>query len=189
MQNICILNNFPDELLNFHRNFYNEFDKTKINAKISAVHYAVALPKEILEYTNKFLPVPLDRLDMYAVFPESIMIPHIDRGRKTALQIPLEVDSNNSYTYAAKYEDLSLLTKKEHRYDIEQDADKIVNMPGFYEWDDQLYDTYDLTKPILQNVSAPHGGANNAKTYRIFLSGNYIKHEYAYLVDAYKDFY
>ncbi len=189
MLNICILNKFPDRLLDFYKDFYRDFDKTKINAMISAVHYAVALPGDLLEYTNTFLPVPLDRLDMYAVLPESTMIPHIDRGRKAALQIPLEVDSYNSYTFTAKYEDLSLLTKKEHQYDIEQDVNKIVNAPGFYEWDDNLYDMYDLSKPILQNVSMPHGGANNAKTYRIFLSGNYIKHDYKYLVEAYKDFY
>jgi len=191
MLNIRILNNFPLELLDAYKDFYQNFDKTTINVMISQVHYAVALPKDLLAYTNAFLPVPLDRLDMYAVLPDAVMIPHIDRGRKTALQIPLDVDTNNSYTFAAKYEDLSMLTPKQHQYDIEQDAKKIVNTSTnpFYEWNDNLFDKYDLSKPILQNVSAPHGGVNNAKTLRIFMSGNYLNHEYKYVVDAYKDFY
>ena len=113
MQNIHVLTKFPDELLSICKDFYKNYDKSLITAMISPTHYAIGLPDDFLKQVNAFLPVPLDRIDLYKIFPDSdIMIPHIDRGRKTALQIPIDIDTDRSYTFAAKYEDLKMLIPK-----------------------------------------------------------------------------
>lgn len=188
MQNIHVLTKFPIGLLSICKDFYKNYDKSLITAMISPTHYAIGLPDDFLKQVNAFLPIPLNRIDLYKIFPCSdIMIPHIDRGRKTALQIPIDIDIDNSYTFAAKYEDLKMLTPKNHQYDTPDDI--VVNVPGFYEWDNALYDKYNLSEPIIQNVSMPHGGANFANTDRIFMSGNYLHYEYKYVVEAFKDFY
>jgi len=187
MQNICVLTKFPNRLLAICKDFYKNYDKSLITNMISRRHYAIGLPNDFLKQVNAFLPVPLDRIDLYRIFPDADFMPHIDRGRKTALQIPIDVDTDCSYTFAARYEDLKMLTPKNHQYETPDTL--VVNTPGFYEWNDTLYDKYNLSEPIIQNVAMPHGGVNFATTDRIFMSGNYLHDEYKYVVEAFKDFY
>lgn len=188
MQNICVLTKFPNILLAICKLYFRKnYDKSLITNMISPRHYAIILPNDFLKKVNAFLPVPLDRIDLYRISPGAELIPHIDRGRKTALQIPIDIDTEHSYTFAAKYEDLKMLTPKNHQYETPDEI--VVNKPGCYEWNDTLYDKYNLSKPIIQNVSMPHGGVNFSTTDRIFMSGNYVNDEYKYVVEAFKDFY
>ena len=190
MHNICILNKFPQTLLNDCVNYYKEVDKSTINIPLTPYHTAISASPAFLEQVNKFLPVALDNLELYSIAPNSLPVPHIDRGRKVALQIPLELDTNNTFTFAAKFENIKLLTPIDRQYHTIVDDAKIVNRPdySFYEWDSELYDTYNLELPILQHVEQPHGGTNRSTTVRVFLSGSYKRYEYNYIKDAFKEF-
>jgi hypothetical protein len=99
------------------------------------------------------------------------MIPHIDRGRKTALQIPIDINYEKSYTFSFNGRDVSKL-EPDTSISFPWKNKEIVNASDYYffKWDDSLFDTYNLQLPILQNAAMPHGGSNFSDTTRIFYS-------------------
>ena len=190
MLNICILKNLPIILLDDCLRVYHSIDKNTIVDEINPYLKTINLSQDFLQHVNTFLPLPLNSLELYLMVPGVRPVPHIDRGRKVALQIPMELDINASYTFASKYEDLEMLTPLNWEYHYHRPDDKVVNKPktSFFEWDSNLYDMYNLELPILQNVSMPHGGVNNSKTNRFFISGSYKTYEYNYVKDAFIEF-
>lgn len=186
MINIKILNNFPKEVMDEFKNYYELKFKNKDPEKVwSNKHSASPMQAGDLKYFNKLLPETIDTIDLYFVY-NGRMIPHIDRGRKTAFQVPIDIDLENSYTYSLKNRDLSILTPVDEIFSRENN--RSINKPEhwFYEWNEESFDLYNLEKPILQNAAMPHGGANFADTCRIFFSGSYSI-EFDKIVQSYKN--
>lgn len=187
MINIKVLNNFPKEVMDEFKNYYELKYKGKDPEIVwSKKHSASSMSENDLKYFNNLLPVPTDIIDLYYVMPLGRMMPHIDRGRCTAFQVPIEIDLENSYTYSLANRDISALTPSTITFSRE--INKKINEPEhwFYEWDEAAFDQYNLEKPILQNAAMPHGGANFGSTCRIFFSGSYAA-EFDDMVDKYKN--
>lgn len=122
------------------------------------------------------LPLPVASMQIYFFDPmRGRGQPHIDRGRKTAFQVPISIDIENSYTFSFNNEDISLLTPNDVYSHYSSNTVSTINSPTywFYKWENSLFDKYSLEKPILQNAAQPHGGANFSKNPRIFFSCSY----------------
>lgn len=188
MINIAILNNFPKDVMDEFKNLYELRFKGKDPDQVwSKLHSASSVPRDVLKHINKLLPLETHSIDLYFVMPNGRMHPHIDRGRKTAFQIPIEIDLQNSYTYSLKGRDVSVLTPAADRK-FSREINHSINQPEhwFFDWEDDLFDQYNLERPILQNASMPHGGANFGNSPRIFFSASYIQ-EFDNVVEIYKN--
>ena len=177
MENIKILKNTPSNVLDAFNDLYNsKFKRKRPQDRWSDCHAASTIEYEDVKLLSQLFPLPPHCIELY--FVTGMIPPHVDRGRKTALQIPIQVDINNSFTYSVRGTDLTKLsparTDFPARNSVSKDVD-IVNNPThwFYKWDESLFDKYNLEFPILQNVSLPHGGANYSRDYRIFFSVSY----------------
>jgi hypothetical protein len=187
MINIKILNNFPKEVMDEFRNLYElKYKDTNPEQTWSDIHKASIVPEKYLHHFNTMLPEPLVGLELYFVEPGKRMSAHVDRGRRTALQIPIDMDHENTYTFACKHRDYSLLKPSNHTF--MKEVTSVLNAPPawFFEWDDEQFDTYNLELPVLQNVGHVHGGANFSNRRRIFFSGSIIT-EFDQAVENYKN--
>lgn len=186
MINIKILNNFPKEVMDEFHNLYELKYKGKDPEQVwSKQHSASMLSADDLKYFNKLLPSEAHSIDLYFVLPGGRMKPHFDRGRKTAFQVPIEIDLDNSYTYSLKNRDTSILTPSAVTFSRE--INNAINDPEhwFFEWQEDAFDQYNLEKPILQNAAMLHGGANFGNSVRIFFSGSYLI-DFDTVVESYK---
>lgn len=177
MLNITVLENFPKDLWQDFKELYNKkYKGVQPKEQWSHVHLADTLDKNDTEYfTSRINALGLDTNDivLYTVSGPRRMAPHIDRGRSCAIQIPVDIDVENNYTFAINTDDYEHLVKKDFDHlQTAKDITDIVNVKEnyFYYWDPLYYDTYNLEYPILQNVSVPHGGHNITNTTRRFFS-------------------
>jgi hypothetical protein len=178
MLNITVLNRLPSVITEEFFNIYNtHFHGKDMRAVSTNLFYTNKVDKDLVNNVNKMLSIPVAGIELYYFDPRRGRgQPHIDRGRKTAFQIPITVDIENSFTFSFKYDDLSMLTpSKMHYTHYKNTSTRTINNPDhwFYEWDNNLYDMYSLEKPILQNAAMPHGGANLSKEPRIIFSCSY----------------
>lgn len=187
MMNIKVLNSFPQEVMDEFNNLYELRFKGKEPDQVwSKKHSASSVSSDDLKHINKLLPLETHSIDLYFVLPLGRMIPHIDRGRKTAFQVPIEIDLQNSYTYSLKGRDASVLTPADIKFSRE--INNPINQPEhwFFDWKDDVFDQYNLERPILQNAAMPHGGANFGNSIRIFFSASYLQ-EFDDVVEIYKN--
>lgn len=176
MDNITVLKNIPDGVLQAFRAVYNsKFDGVDPQDRWSKTFSASTLTREDLYRLNQLLPVPAIGIEIY--YASRMIAPHIDRGRKSALQIPINVDAKNMFIYSVKNTAMpNLIAKKGEFTDRKISADvNVVNDPHswFYLWDDLSFERYHFEYPILHNVALPHGGANYSKKTGTFFSISY----------------
>lgn len=173
MENIKILKNIPLDVLTKFTTIYNsKFKGRKPQDKWTDSHAASALEVEDIKMLNNFLPIPARGIEIY--YMTGMVNPHIDRGRKTALQIPIEIDHKKSFIFSVCNNDLSKLSPVNVDFTprkVSKNSDIVNNPPNwFYKWEEPFFDKYSLEFPVLQNVSLPHGGANYSERYGIFFS-------------------
>lgn len=179
MNNITILKNMPQEIIDTFKTYYNEnFKNVEPQSQWSDIHYADSIPRDDAEELKKlFKTVDIHAIEIYTVLGPRRMSPHIDRGRSCAIQIPVDVDLENNYTYAVKGDNYKDLIRPgiDHRPG-KKDIQYVNDVEHyFFKWDPDRYDTYNLEYPVLQNTSVPHGGHNLNNSTRKFFSLT-IKH-------------
>lgn len=177
MKNIKILKNISSSVLYEFQNLYDLKYRGKRPQDRWTPNLAASLiNKEDIEYLSQFLPIQPNSIELFYI-SNGMVKPHIDRGRKTALQIPVEFDCKKSFVYAAKHSDLSFLTPVRGSFTsrkISKVTAPINNPPNwFYKWDDDLFDKYNLEFPVLQNVTLPHGGVNYSEIDEVFFTISY----------------
>ena len=108
------------------------------------------------------LPVDYVSLTYLRSLPRAGLGPvHIDSNRGCALNIPIQVDFDNSFCFVANEE----CTERDP-YEFEPVS------PGSkrYLYEPEKYQYYNVRKPCLLNTKKPHGFANFADTERVLLS-------------------
>ena len=156
-----VMNNFPQEILDELRAVFEnkEYDVTKEVVPGRFWHYCL---------NDKSHPVyrhfsdDFDMIEFYSVSPGFKNSPHLDRGRWCALNIPLDVDLENSFFYAGKYfhtHHYEWDTKKNESNSFLHEASE-HGPKGFYLWDEDKMEKYNLEKPVLFSSKVPHGGNN-----------------------------
>lgn len=180
MQNIQELKNFPVDVWERIRIWYETYYADKKPEQIwSTAHHATQIHHlRWKEMALDRLPVFPDGVEIYYNISGTQIRPHIDRGRRTALQIPIQADYKNSYTFAAKGDSLSADDIDSVGTHSERDnITAVINSPigWFWKWDPDKYDKHPMDIPILENVAVPHGGCNNSPDLtRILVSITYF---------------
>lgn len=135
---------------------------------------------EVKNFRSKFKEITNEGclIDFYLGSPIDYRSnPHIDRGRRVAINIPIEVDLEASATYFGKYTDLEMYehSRTERKFYAEMtDKDGKVVETIHPEWKGvflpELYDIVELKTPVLFNPGKPHGGFNRSSTMRVIMS-------------------
>ena len=178
MDNITVLKNTPNRVLQAFRAVYNsKFDGKDPQDRWSKSFSASALEHEDVYALKQLLPIP-DIIGIEIYYANRMIDPHIDRGRKSAFQIPINVDAKNMFIYSVKNTSIPNLVAKKGEFGprlISSSID-VVNDPDswFYRWDDLSFERYYFEHPVLHNVALPHGGANFSKKIGAFFSVSYV---------------
>ena len=166
-----ILENFPQDLLDELKSIWAEGNwQNEIEASPGAMwHHHLRSSHPIFE---KF-PEETRTLEYYSNPPHTENGPHLDRGRWSAMNIPIDMDHDNSYFMTGKthllkhYERKTWLDKDEsaHGHKV-----KTHGPTGFFREQEGKFDYYNLEKPVLFSTKTPHGFVNNSDRPRILLS-------------------
>jgi|TARA_B110000261_G_C13093925_1_gene360976 hypothetical protein len=149
-------------------------------------HYS--LGKNLSKYTHfrdHFLEVSSEEpclVEFYVGCPKHyISSPHTDRGRKVAINIPIEVDLDKSTAFFGKYSDLS----KYPQHKPDQLAlgalfspPEVINQRYDGNYVPEYYDTAILDNPVIFNPTLPHGGSNTADSQRVLMSLSWYTFSY-----------
>jgi len=181
MTTFTVLNNFPKDLLLkvkavWHAGIWENI--IKVNPGVMH-HYWLHTEHELFN----FFPKESLTLEYYLNPPHVFNAVHLDRGRFSALNIPVQVDTNNSFFGIGKTDDLSYYTRKEGVFTFETSE---KGEKGFFTYEKHKMLHYNLEKPVLFNTKVPHGLVNNADTERILLSVTFSK-TYNEMKDILKD--
>jgi len=166
----CILENFPDKLQKRLIDIWKEKEwKRVIDASPSMKHYHLPTKHEIFQEFPDACTV-----EYYENTPHSNASPHLDRGRWCAINVPIVVDTDKSCFLTGKYFQLTKYRRKEDRINYAFTTEE-RGPKGFFHEDEELYDYYNLEKPVIFCTKVPHGYHNNADTNRVLCSITFDK--------------
>ena len=146
------------------------------------------IPLDDRKKLRKLFPLPPKNLHLYKIVPnlKSASI-HIDRGRKTALQVPCNI--NPKFKTFSQKNNVKLIPSTGSHYSAKKNKNIITipTGPMFFCYEEEKFETYVTDLPYLQNVGLAHGGVNSTKDVdRYFWSISYIE-EFDYVCDALKE--
>ena len=165
MNTFTIVNNFPNDLLIKVKEVWQEgIWENTIEANPGIMwHHWLRTGHELFN----FFPKESLTLEYYLNPPHVINGVHLDRGRFSALNIPVQVDIANSFFAIGKTDNLNYYTPRQDDYTFETTE---KGKKGFFEYEKDMMLHYNLDKPVLFNTKVPHGLINNSDTERIILS-------------------
>lgn len=177
-QTYHIMHNFPQDLQDEIINVWKDQIWKEVKEVVPGKFWHYVLDKNHpLKQKFEFM----DAVEYYEVAPNFANSPHLDRGRWCALNIPVEVDFENSFFHCGKYLWLGHYTldpeKNKFNSYLHQAGEQ--GPKGFFLWDDNLMEKYDLKRPVLFNSKVPHGGNNKyASTNRVICSVGCTRYTY-----------
>ena len=164
-----ILENFPQDLLDELKAIWAEGDWYKeLEASPGAMwHHCLKSSHPIFER----FPEETKTVEFYSNPPHTANGPHLDRGRWSAMNIPIDMDHDNSYFMTGKTHLLKVYKKKEHlNYETSHQLERELGPRGFFYEEEGKFDYYNLEKPVLFSTKTPHGFANNSDRSRVLCS-------------------
>lgn len=177
-----ILENFPKKLIEDLTQCWkdNDWEEVKDIYKSRFFHYLLDNSHPLYDSFPDCV-----KIEFYEQIPGVLNSPHLDRGRWCAINVPIEVDFENSYFYVGKHFFLEKYQKDDkdsaaiYRHKASTDGPT-----GFYYWSDTLMEKYNLEKPVIFSTKVPHGGVNtDSSTRRIIASISYVKYTYEQLLN------
>lgn len=185
MNNYLELPNPPSGLLKCLKKLYkktyaaHEFDIT-----MSKFHTSIDLQEDEVNIIKKFIPVEIGVISWNRITDAGPPKPsHIDRGRKTALQIPVIANPAIHFSYVLKdekyFSKLEPHTRGKQNGFIQKLETQWLNqrypdMPMFHTFEEKYFDIMPIKPwvPYLNDTSVPHGGIHKGKQhrYRYFFS-------------------
>ena len=171
MKTWIALDNFPQDLLQELKDIWIEGNWTEEKEASKNAMYHHCLREDHPVFAN--FPKEARTLEYYSNPPNTSNGPHLDRGRWSAMNIPIDMDHDNSYFMTGKthllkhYERKTWLDKDpQHGHQVKSTQGPV----GFFREDKDKFDYYNLEKPVLFSTKTPHGFANNSDRPRILLS-------------------
>jgi len=168
-----IMKGFPQELIDELKQIWEENDwiKEVEAAKGKMWHHRLRFDHPVF----KKFPSAIGSIEFYSNPPFSSCGPHLDRGRWSALNIPIIVDTEQSCFFTGKSHILSIYTNKgEHGYGHDVENEKGPH--GFFIEEKEKFDYYNLEYPVLFSTKTPHGFQNRADTQRVLCSVTFPNH-------------
>ena len=154
-----ILKNFPQDIMQdiVDQWYQGEWKAIKEVVPGNMWHYCAHDDHSL----TKFLPTNA-RIEYYVTSVGAFNTPHLDRGRWSAINVPISVDIENSYFHCGKHFWLGKYTPKDmskHQSTYSHKSD--LNGPtGFYEFEEDNFEKYNLEHPVVFSTKVPHGGHN-----------------------------
>lgn len=171
-----IIENFPDDLLQELKEIWNQGQWKEVKEANPGKMYHHCLDSKHPIF--KEFPKEANTLEYYSNPPHTANGPHLDRGRWSAMNIPIEMDHENSYFLTGKTHLLKTYKIKEHlNYQKGHTVDNLKGPTGFFYEEEGKFDYYNLEKPVLFSTKTPHGFANNSDKPRVLLS---VTFQYTY---------
>lgn len=181
--NILYLPNVPDKFYKTLQKIAAKYTKQSFKIIMSDRHHSSDLEEEDCNILNKFLPMDSPGIS-FNLINQALETSHIDRQRKTALQIAVQADPLKHFAYAVKNEYLNEVKPldvedgfRNKRYvDWENGGDE---RPMFYHYN-PCYNDHIAVKPYqayLCNTTLPHGGLHTVpgKSKRLFFSFSFLE--------------
>tara|TARA_Y200000002_G_scaffold378071_1_gene384765 strand:- start:628 stop:1197 length:570 start_codon:yes stop_codon:yes gene_type:complete len=187
MDNIKILNNFSEEVHKVLKEYFEK--KTLEYATWSTQHHACHIvEKEDKKYLKTLFPLAPSEFHLYKVIPNCMLGAHIDRGRRTALQVAM--NHNDGFLTFTQYNDAKLtpdLTKNHRPYRKGEKGIIVNEGPLFFIYEEDKFEKVGTSIPYLQNTSLAHGGFNYSDIDRFFWSISFKQEKFDYVCDAFKE--
>jgi len=191
MKNYLQLSKPPLQFLKACKMLYKQhYKKHKFNIKMSGFHVSTDLSEPHAEMLRQFIPVEVGCISWNLIKHAGPPAPsHIDRLRKTAMQVPIVANPlvHSSYVLKdEKYWDKLVPSDNPtgftHKEDIitKWENQKYPNMPMFHNFVPEYFDIIPVHPwvPYLNNTSVPHGGIHNKKfSPRYFFSLSFTHRE------------
>jgi hypothetical protein len=165
-------------------NITDDNDDIRSQRKCTDFFYHVNLGQHnikwnVLQQHYKSITPEIPLLEFYIAEPYYHMAsPHTDRVRSVAINIPIQVDLENSNAFFGKstnLEDYQHIKQQNKSYTFKITnaegnviEDRNENYKGVYH--QEYYDNVKLTHPVLFNPAMPHGGWNKSNSKRVILS-------------------
>jgi len=173
-----VLENFSNTLKQQLTDIWNNqtWDKVVEASPGTFFHYCLNPKHEMV----KQFPFA-DSVEFYWNKPGSSTGPHLDRGRWAAINIPIDVDHDNSAFVIGKEFHLKNYRRKTHldKPDATPWSHSVPSESGptgfFYE-DEPMFNYYNLEKPVLFSTKVPHGYTNKKSArHRVLCSVTFKK--------------
>ena len=181
--NIFYLNNTPTKFYKTLKKIADKYKNKPFEIIMSDRHHSTDLSEEDCFVLNQFLPLQSPGIS-FNMINQALETSHIDRQRKTALQVAVKSDPMKHFAYAIKNEFLDELVPLEiadgfrnKRYvDWENGGDE---RPMFYHYNPCYNDhiAIEKMKAYLCNTTLPHGGLHTipGKHERLFFSFSFLQ--------------
>jgi len=167
-----VLENFSDTLQKELTDIWNEqvWDKVVEAIPDKFIHYCLSYQHEMV----KQFPFA-QSVEYYWNAPGSKTGPHLDRGRQSAINIPIDIDHDNSSFIIGKEFHLKNYRRKEQGK-LYHNVDSTIGPVGAFFYDDHMFDNYNLEKPVLFCTKVPHSFTNqNSNRHRVLCSVTFKK--------------
>jgi len=163
-----ILENFPEDLLQKLKDIWNEGEWYKeIEASPGAMwHHCLRSSHPIFEE----FPEETRTVEFYSNPPHTKNGPHLDRGRWSAMNIPIDIDHDNRYFMTGKTHLLKVYERKTLPVGYTHKVTSQSGPIGFFFEEEEKFDYYNLEKPVLFSTKTPHGFYNNSDRSRVLCS-------------------
>ena len=157
-----------------------ELTPTNINDGDRFIVFNKVNNKQVLQHIKEIIDIPkcVYQPLFYSNPPNDNCDPHIDLGRRCAINFPINVAGE---VITAK--DASDPYFKQHC----NKSNDAISFPTVDQHNQHLYNSYVLdSKPILLNTKAPHAAINPNNTIRYILSLSVVTHTYHELLDIFQ---
>lgn len=171
-KNYIILRDFPKPLIKSIREEYlgaNTHNKKLFDTVVLdefQTYILVRRPHNLYNIMDKVIKLPYKNIMFLYSAPNAGMGPiHIDSSRSSSINIPIEVDYNNTCFFIA------------HSPCTEIPPDEKTNKGSKrYAYEPENYDFYNVREPILLNTKAPHSFFVHSDQPRILMSISFDQH-------------
>jgi len=135
------------------------------------IHHTIS--EDHFLYTETFAGMPVGMIEFYSNPPISRNGPHLDRGRWCALNIPIDVDFDNSHFFVGKthvLKNYNEVVLEKSPYDTNTNHQHSDGPSGFFQEEEEKFHYYNLEKPALFSTKTPHGCENWSYRERVICS-------------------
>lgn len=156
-----ILKNFPEDIMQeiIKQWYTGDWKSIKETVPEKMWHYCLSNDHPLMAlFPEK------NSIEYYYTSVGAYNTPHLDRGRWSAINFPIEVDFENSYFHCGKYFWLGRYTPKDMSNLASTYSHKSqLNGPtGFFDFENDKFVTYNLEHPVVFSTKVPHGGNNKS---------------------------
>ena len=158
MKNFEILNNFPKKIIKNLKEFW-EINKDAPLVKGVSFRRLDLSDKELESFKREMNIPNITHGGYYVGAGHQHLETHID-GRPTSLNIPIELDLDNSFFYSSK-------NPESYYAELRKDLYKLQKYCASRPYNDEQFEKYNVETPILINTHVPHGMMNFSDKRRV----------------------